>query len=54
MQGAGFPPQQRRQEPVELSRHATERPRRNPKASKAPASDPSRQNPPDRPGSQHL
>ena len=54
MQGAGVPPQQRRQESIELQRHATERPRRNPEASKAPASDPSRQNPPDCPESQNL
>ena len=50
MQSEGFPPQQRRQESIELQRHATERPRRNPEAPPETPTNPSRQNPPDRAG----
>ena len=54
MQSEGIPPQQRRQESIELQRHATERPRRNPEAPPETPPNPSRQNPPDCPESQNL
>ena len=54
MQSARVPSQQRRQEPVELQRHATERPRRNPETPPETQTNPNHQNTPDRPGSQAL
>ena len=54
MQGPWVPSQQRGQNPTEPRRHAPERSRGNPTASKTAAPDPSRQNSPDRSRRQNL